>query len=160
MVLYDEGFISGSPDRVWSVLEDVELMPLWNHKCVACDARGTKAYNGLRFSATFKMSGPASRASCEVVALDPRIRITFRYILESTHKGRHVDETFHLDALENGKQVRLRHELCISNAPIPFWLKCLAWIMSRIGEKRGLSSIDGIRNLVEGAPDSLPSILT
>ena len=78
--------------------------------------------------------------------LENRIRYRYQYVDDS--KQGSVEELYVISPLGQN-QSKLRHEVNLKNAALPFWVKLLAVVLGRIGRKMGKGPLDGIEELIE-----------
>jgi len=147
MILYDRIDVCANPEQIWEVLDDPALMELWNPKCVQCAADRHQVHLGLRYRASFRMSGPPRESHCEVMACRPCELLTTRFLMEAPGPTGYVDETFRLRAHRGG--TRIAHEVDFTHSGLPRWLQVFMKVMDLVGRKAGKSSLDGIKELVE-----------
>lgn len=147
MILRERAHLYATSERVWEILTDPALMELWNPKCVRCQADGDRVRVGLRYQATFRLSGPERQTQCEVLECLPGQMLTIRFSGEALREGSHVDETFRLQPSGEGTDVT--HEVDFTHSSLPWWLKALMKVLDVIGHKRGKSSLDCIAELLE-----------
>ena len=147
MILRERAHLQTRADQIWEILADPALMELWNPKCVRCQAGASRVHVGLRYRATFRLSGPEQEAQCEVLECQPGQKLTIRFTTEAPRRGSQVDETFRLQPSGDGTEVT--HDVDFTHSPLPWWLKVLMKVLDVVGTRRGRSSLDGIAELVE-----------
>lgn len=148
MILRDRIDVRASAAQVWEVLGDPTLMELWNPKCVRCETDRRQVHVGLRYRASFRLSGPERASRCEVMACTPGELLTTRFHTEGPGPAGYVDETFRL--LPQGEGTRIVHEVDFTHSGLPRWLQAFMKVVDLMGRKVGKSSLDGIRELAEG----------
>jgi len=146
MILRDGIEMNADLARVWEVLADPALMELWNPKCVRCES-DSHVCVGLRYRASFRLSGPERESQCEVIACTPGERLTTRFLMEAPGPAGYVDETFRLRPGREGTHVV--HEMDFTHSGLPHWLQAFMKVMDLVGRKVGKSSLEGIKALVE-----------
>lgn len=147
MILRDRLDVRASPAHVWDVLADPALMELWNPKCVRCQVDRQHVSVGLRYRASFRLSGPERQSDCEVLACIPGELLTTRFSTEAPGPAGYVDETFRLKPLAEG--TRIVHEADFTHSGLPRWLRVFMKVVDLVGRKVGKSSLEGIKELVE-----------
>lgn len=120
-------------------------MPAWNEKCVECGSSGIG--EGSEFNAVFEMSGKRSEAKGEVIEYVLHKRIRYRYEYVDDSKLGSVEEVYVISTLGRDG-TKLRHEVNLKNAAMPFWVKLLAAILGKIGREAGKGPLDGIEELL------------
>jgi uncharacterized protein YndB with AHSA1/START domain len=147
MILRDRLDVSAGTAPVWDVLDDPALMELWNPKCVRCAVECRHVHVGLRYRASFRLSGPERQSDCEILACIPGERLTTRFATEPPGRTGYVDETFRLQPVAQG--TRVVHEADFIHSPLPRWLGVFMKVMDMVGRQAGRSSLDGIKELLE-----------
>jgi uncharacterized protein YndB with AHSA1/START domain len=147
MILRDRLDVRASAAHVWDVLDDPALMELWNPKCVRCEVVRQHVHVGLRYRASFRLSGPERQSDCEVLACLPGELLTTRFSTAAPGPAGYVDETFRLQSVPQG--TRVIHEVDLTHSPLPRWLQVFMKVMDVIGRKASRSSLDGIKQLLE-----------
>ncbi len=143
----DRAMIHASAEAVWEVLRNPKNMPRWNKKCLRVQEDRTSLIIGTQFSATFRLSGPANECTGEVIEFDPGRCLRIRYFGMNRGMPGDVVETFRLDT-SNGK-TRVRHDVDMTHAGLPWWIKPIIWLINQIGRKTGPGPVDGLKRLVE-----------
>ena len=150
MILRDRMDVEATAEQVWEVLADPSLMELWNPKCVSCSVPGGPARVGLRYQASFRLSGPEQQTDCEIIDCRPREVLVTRMAVNHPKSPGYVDETFRL--LPHGDGTRIEHEVDFAHSGLPRWLMAFMKVMDMVGRKVGKSSLDGIGELLEPGP--------
>jgi len=150
VILRDRMDVAATVEQVWEVLADPALMELWNPKCVSCTVSGGPARVGLRYQASFRLSGPEQKTNCEIIDCRPcEVLVTRMAVNHPTSPG-YVDETFRLSP--RGAGARIEHEVDFAHSGLPRWLMAFMKVLDVVGRKAGKSSLDGIRELLEPGP--------
>jgi len=147
VVLRERAQVDRPITEVWALLSDIDLMALWNPKCIRCDAGGERARVGLRFKAVFRLSGPEREAECEVIHCRVPEILAIRYATDALRPGGYVDETFRLRSFDGG--AKIIHEVDFTHSGLPCAIKALMKVLDLFGRKEGKSSLDGIRELAD-----------
>ena len=149
VILQDRIVVQAETARVWEVLGDLSLMPLWNPKCHGIDADAAPSGAGSRYEAVFRMNGRESRAVCEILDYTPLRILRIRYSGGPLKNGACVDETFVLTA-ESGR-TRITDSVDFSRAGLPWPVRAIMRFLHAFGASAGPSSLDNLRTLVEDA---------
>jgi len=144
MILHERMHLNATPDQIWAILADPPLMEQWDPKCVRCQADGNPVRAGLRYRATFRLSGPEQETQCEVLECRPGRTLAIRFTTQAPRGGQ-VDETFRLQSSGEGTEVT--HEIDFKHSGLPWWLKVFMKVLDLFGHQRGKSSLDGIAEL-------------
>jgi uncharacterized protein YndB with AHSA1/START domain len=147
MTLREEIIIQRPAAKVWEILADPSLMAAWNPKCQAAAAGGQRVRLGLRFTATFQLSGPAQAMTGEIIACEPGQRLTTRFTGAAFPRDAYADETFVLEAA--GTNTRLVQTVDYTHSGLPWFVKLLMKLLATFGHSVGNSSLDGIKELAE-----------
>ena len=117
MTLRDEIAIRSAPAKVWAIISDPSLTPLWNPRCVKCERQEDSIRRGSQYKAAFRMKGPEQETWCEVLDCAPTQRLKTRYGGKAFRNGGHVEETFRLTPSPDG--TRLLHAVDFTHSGIP-----------------------------------------
>lgn len=147
MTLRDEIVIRGAPAKVWAIISDPSLTPLWNPKCVKCEHQEGSLRRGSRYKAIFRLKGPEQETWCEVVACLQAQLLKTRYTGKAFRNGGYVEETFRLTPSPNG--TRLFHAVDFTHSGVPWLIRLLMQLLNTFGYSVGQSSLEGIRDLAE-----------
>ena len=155
MTFRDEIAIRGAPAKVWAIISDPSLMPLWNAKCVTCERQEGALREGSRYKATFRLKGPEQETWCEVRDCAPAQLLKTRYSGHAFRNGGYVEETFRLTPSSDG--TRLLHAVDFSRSGLPWLVRLLMQLVHTFGYSVGKSSLEGIRDLAEETTANQPS---
>lgn len=147
VILRDRIDVKARAAQVWDVLDDPGLMERWNPKCVRCESDRRHVQVGLRYRASFRLSGPERESQCEVLTCVPGELLTTRFLTEGPGPAGYVDETFRLRPCGDG--TRVIHEVDFTHSGLPRWLQVFMKVMDVVGRKVGKASLEGIKELVD-----------
>jgi uncharacterized protein YndB with AHSA1/START domain len=145
MTFRGEIAIPASPAKVWAIVSDPSLMPLWNPKCVQCERLDAPVRRGSRYQAIFSMAGPGQKTSCEVIECAPAGILKTRYTGKAFRKGGYVEEVFQLKPSSTG--TLLTHAVDFTHAGLPWFVRLLMRVIHVLGHGVGRSSLERIGDL-------------
>ena len=102
---------------------------------------------GVRYIATYRLSGPEQETWCEVLDCEPTQLLRTRYSGKAFRNGGYVEETFRLTPAPGG--TRLHHAVDFTHSGLPWLVRLLMQLVHTFGYSVGRSSLDGIRDLAE-----------
>ncbi len=147
IIMRDRAVINATAEAIWKVLCNPQNMPRWNSKCLTLKSGQTNLMVGNQFRATFRLTGPANECTCEVMEFEPARSFRLRYFDMGRGIRGEVFESFRLKS--DGNRTRVWHEVDLTHAGLPWWIKPVIWLINSIGRKSGPGPVDGLKRLVE-----------
>ena len=148
MTLAESAETDASPEAVWEVLQDLDLMPLWNPKCHACrvlSAGGVGLW--ARLQVTFRWRGREQGSDAEIIEWQPGVRLAIRYRGGVLAGDGTVDEHFELSTRRDRTVVT--HRLDLGNSGVPWIVQALMKLVNTLGHTKGKSIAQSLCDLVE-----------
>jgi hypothetical protein len=148
MKLFDQIYIDASPSSVWQVLGDLNMMELWNPKCVHCQAGKGPFVTGYTYQAIFMLGrGPERKVECMIEEYQQDKLLTIRYSGNIFKVWGYVTETYLLSAQNRGTDVK--QIVDFTNSGVPFIIRLLMKFIHTAGHSADKSSLKGIKELAE-----------
>jgi hypothetical protein len=148
MKLFDQIYIVASPSCVWQVLGDLNMMKLWNPKCVSSQAGKGPFVAGYTYQATFSLrKGSERKMECMIEEYQQDKLLTIRYSGNIFKAWGYVTETYLLSAQNRGTDVK--QIVDFTNSGVPFIVQLLMKFIHTLGYSAGKSSLKGIKELAE-----------
>jgi len=150
MTLRESIKVSASMDEIWPFVADPVGQATWNDKIVDVDRTSDLPVRlGEHFGMTYRMSGKDRKSDVEVIACDPPNEVHFRHHYAWKSRGCHADEQYTLRQV--GEQVEVTQRIDLTNTGIPWIFRLLIWCISRFGKPAGQSTMERLKEAVEGS---------
>lgn len=148
MKLVDAIEIDAAVTDVWPLVADPARHPQWNEKAraVTRDRSGPVSL-GEQFEMTYAMSGRENISRVEVTDLQPSERAEFSHTIDDGRRVQRVVERYELQSQRDGTQ--LTQTVDMSGAGIPWLLKPLVWLITRIGKPQGETVLERLKRIAE-----------
>ena len=140
--------IDAPPDRVWVFVADPVLESAWNPKMVGISREPEgRVGEGERFELEYVMSGRGSRCEAEVLEARAPEKLVYRYHLLGEKRPLAARVTYTLD--DRRGATRLVQTIDLSEMGIPWPLRALIWLITRIGKETGVPYLQELKRQVE-----------
>lgn len=154
MRIREQTLSRATPDRLWELIADPSLHPLWNPRIVETFVPDGDPAVGFRYRVTYELNGRRSEYDAEITEVTPHARFATRLRERNQGDGRHwqrfVEETLTLSAA--GHRTRVRHDVRIHHSGIPLPWRALIWLIQRLGRPTGPTFVERLSDLAEDEP--------
>jgi uncharacterized protein YndB with AHSA1/START domain len=152
MVIQDKVLINASPEQVWTVISDPELVPLWNKKAtdIVIISSGDPR-PGYKYRISYVMSKKKTEMRAEIVEYDKPSRLLNRMEeknQEDLLSTRRWMEEVYLLTEKNGGTL-LEQKIIVHNSGINIFFRCLIWLITKLGKPTGKKYLVELKELVE-----------
>ncbi len=148
LTVHEQTIIDAPVERVWRVLADPARRGEWNEKIVRVERVSSAAARvGDRYRVRYRLGRHERAMEAEVVACEaPRVLAVCERPTAGADPRCAVVLTWRVENAARG--TRISQVVDITDAPMPWPVKLLMWVISRIGKPQGATVVETLGELV------------
>lgn len=151
MPIRESTTIAADAERVWPFIADPKLHTKWNPKAVSVQReRVGVAFLNEQFVMTYRMAGKERTSQVEIAELEHARRIVFRHRMFSNGREQVMEERYEMKRTSQG--VKVTQEIDLSRAGVPWYFRCLIWIITHLGKPVEEAYLHRLKRAVEASP--------
>ena len=152
LTVHEQTIIEAPAERVWRVLADPARRGEWNEKIVRVEKASRAAPRmGDRYRVRYRLGRHEREMEAEVVACEaPRLLAVRERPAADAEARCAVVLTWRVENVARG--TRISQVVDITDAPMPWPVKLLMWVIARIGRPQGATVMETLGELVLTEP--------